>query len=64
MDKIVKSIDAIWAIIVILGITFENFFAKSLTPGEFYIALILWYYVVRQLTRIDKELTKETKSLE
>ena len=46
----IKVLDIIWLIIIIVGICANNFVFKAMTAGEYYISLILWYYVARVLS--------------
>lgn len=45
-----KVLDIIWLIIMMVGICANNFVFKAMTAGEYYISLILWYYVARILS--------------
>lgn len=45
-----KVLDIVWLIIIMIGIGINNFVFKTITSGEYYILLILWYYVARILS--------------
>jgi hypothetical protein len=47
-----KIIDTIWLILMMLGLGIGRY-TEVVSSGEFYIGLILWYYVARALSDWD-----------
>lgn len=47
-----KILDIIWLIIMLIGLGLGRY-VKTISDGEFYIGLILWYYVARALSDWD-----------
>ena len=47
-----KIMDIVWLILMLLGLGIGRYM-EEITLGEFYIGLILWYYVARALSDWD-----------
>lgn len=54
MEKMIngKTMDIIWLIVMLIGLGLGRF-VEAVSDGEFYIGLILWYYVARTLSDWD-----------
>lgn len=48
--KFSKIIDIIWLIVIFIGLGI-GYYAKDISTGEFYLSLMLWVFVSRELMK-------------
>ena len=57
-------IDVVFSIVVFIGICIRYFYTGEMTPGEFYIALMINYVGTRYLLMSDLDFAIYTAALE